>query len=142
MKGFQLCITFEHNKNNTDFLALYYRQLPWIPHTKALEEQVNSIINILRRIASTTLGGSVSAMLKVHNALIKKMALFSGSSEERLQRLTARSPRVCLGVPRTNSSSFVIAEARHPQFPVMRTIETYGHFFSVYVQHERHPLAI
>lgn len=126
------------------------RQLSWAPHIKKLENEVNMLVNILRRIAGTSWGGSVSSMLAVHNALIRQKVAYSAAvlhglsrtSEERLQRLLARGLRVCLGVPRATSSSLVIAETRQAPFPVMRTIETCRHFFRLQTQHKDHPLAL
>lgn len=153
LKDFQLCLEGQRLdivKQHKFLGVILDRQLSWNSHIKALEDQINSTINVLRRIAGTTWGGSVSSLLKVHNALIKQKIAYSSpvlhgisrSSEERLQRLIARSLRVCLGVPRATSSSLVIAEARHPPFSVMRTVETCRHYFRVSVQHKRHPLAI
>lgn len=100
------------------------------------------------RLQACTRREWISAMPKVHNALIKLnyspvISWLSRSSEKQLQRFVARGLR-CSGVPRETSSSLVISEARHPSFPVTRRVETCGHFFffCVSVQQAKHPLAI
>lgn len=93
-----------------------------------LEGNVNAIINVLRRLMDTSWGGHTSSLLQVHSALIRQRIAYSvpilhglsNTAEERLQRLLARSLRVCLGVPRPSSSPLVIAEAHQPPFPVMQ----------------------
>ena len=146
LEGRPLLIVTQHR-----FLGIVLdRQLSWTPHIKKLESDVNAIVNILRRIAGTSWGGSVSSLLTVHNALIRQRIAYSAAilhglsptSEQRLQRLLARGLRICLGVPRATSSSLVIAETRQSPFTVMRSIETCRHFFRLQTQHKNHPLAL
>ena len=123
-------------------------QLRWSQHIADLENQANSTINVLRRIAGTKWGGTSASLLHVHCALIRQKIAYSApvlhnisqTSLQRLQLLQARSLRVCLGVPQATSSSLTLAEAREPNFNVIRNVETCRHLFRLVTQHPSHPL--
>uniref|UniRef100_A0A224Z315 Tick transposon n=1 Tax=Rhipicephalus zambeziensis TaxID=60191 RepID=A0A224Z315_9ACAR len=124
------------------------RRLSWAPQIKSLEEKVNSLINILRRFAGVRWGSSYSSLLRVHSAIIRQRIAYSApvlhgisrNLEERIQRLLARSLRICLGVPRASASALVIAESRQPTFHALRFTGTCRHYFRLATQHANHPL--
>lgn len=123
--------------------------LSWRADVLHLKSQLASRNNILRFLAGSRWGTSCSAMLQLHNALVRStlayhLPVLHGlplSSEQMIESAMAQSLKICLGVPRATPNAVTIAEAKQPPIPVLRAQESLRHYARLRTRLRWHPLS-